>query len=885
MIFRAPVGRKHVGGMSALVLLLSSLLGAASAASSGVSFTLSRWQGPDRYGTAAALAEAAYPGGAGNIVVASGESFPDALSASYLAGYLHAPILLTRAAELPAETSAAVRRLSGHNVYVVGGAAAVGNSPIAQLREVPGVVKVMRVSGLTRFDTSLAVATIPPISAVGRINGAPAALIASGTSFPDALAGSAVAAGAGLPILLTSPNTLAPQALTALRKLGISHVFILGGPAAVTPSVEATLNHDGIATSRLAGADRGSTAAAIATFAESSAGFAPTGVAIARGDNGGAGADALALSALAGVRHEPLLLTSSPTLAGTATLAYLTRSGSLLSGGDVAGGTSAISNALLAQLTATIRNTQPAALQIEVTDLPQAVAGDVSVTGPNGFAKHLTATTTLNNLTPGVYQIMANPVHDQAATTYVATQSSQTATVTAHSTASGVVDYFTQIPATTKAVESSTITAATTGSLTVSGGPELHPGDIVAAGIGPNTPNGLLVKVDTVTSGGAGVQNLNVSQATLTDAIPQGDFSATTTLPTQSIGGSDQAPGLESAHGASLRGGRLQASESNGFSDVFQCGTSGSIQLSGDFHAGITPAIHAQWSLRSGVSVTATATVAGEANFSVGSAEFDPGATPAVHCNFDDPIGRPIFFGPIEFEIGFIPIVIEPSVLFRVEGGISAAASFGTALCADFSATDGLRVDRSGASPISSFNVTQRCGGGTFLNGSASAKVALGPQLTVLVDGFDVLDANIDAGLDLEADTTKTPWWTLDATLQAGATLNSPIFNAKATDDHILDWRHRIESTSDILAVTPEMMPRAKANSPYSVQLTASGGTPPYTFMQSSDPYDPPPSTISLSRNGLLSGTTAGAGGFTVVFTVIDARGVQVNESRLVAVD
>src|SRR5947208_1169665 len=104
--------RRCLAVLACLALAATSMgVHGTIAAASTPSLTLTRWQGPDRSGTAVALAEGAYPSGAVNAVVASGESYPDALSASYLAGYLHAPILLTPARSLSGETAAALRAL------------------------------------------------------------------------------------------------------------------------------------------------------------------------------------------------------------------------------------------------------------------------------------------------------------------------------------------------------------------------------------------------------------------------------------------------------------------------------------------------------------------------------------------------------------------------------------------------------------------------------------------------------------------------------------------------------------------------------------------------------------------------------------------------------
>ncbi|MGN6524547.1 MAG: cell wall-binding repeat-containing protein, partial [Actinomycetes bacterium] len=75
----------------------SSRASAQAATDSDVAVPLTRVAGDDRWETAAQIAAATYPNGAETVLLANGDrgSFADALSASYLAGALHAPILLT----------------------------------------------------------------------------------------------------------------------------------------------------------------------------------------------------------------------------------------------------------------------------------------------------------------------------------------------------------------------------------------------------------------------------------------------------------------------------------------------------------------------------------------------------------------------------------------------------------------------------------------------------------------------------------------------------------------------------------------------------------------------------------------------------------------------
>ncbi|HET7719232.1 MAG TPA: cell wall-binding repeat-containing protein, partial [Acidimicrobiales bacterium] len=111
-----------------------------------------------------------------------------------------------------------------------------------------------RLAGQDRFATAaeIADAAFP--------DGSDTVLVASGRSFPDALAGAAL----GLPILLTEPDSLPAATATALDDLGADEAIILGGSAAVSDAVaDEVAEHATV--SRLAGDDRYETAAEIAT--------------------------------------------------------------------------------------------------------------------------------------------------------------------------------------------------------------------------------------------------------------------------------------------------------------------------------------------------------------------------------------------------------------------------------------------------------------------------------------------------------------------------------------------------------------------------------------------------------------------------------------------
>jgi len=287
-------------------------------------------QGANRYATAAAIAAAKFPNGVGAVVLTSGVSFADALAGAYLAGQGPAGMLLTDPGSVPPELAAGLSILHVRNVAIVGGEAAVGAPVENQLRAMTstasggGNLKVARTSGASRYDTMQAVDTVLGASVVGKVGGKPTAIVASGANFPDALAAAPVSYKAHLPIVLTDPAQLVPQAAQTLSSLGIQQVLVMGGSGAISDAVVSAITGRGITVlQRFAGADRADTAAQLAAYEVANLGFSNTEIALARGDTF---ADALAGAQYAG-DPKPVLLSQSAKLLGDPTTAYLVAHG------------------------------------------------------------------------------------------------------------------------------------------------------------------------------------------------------------------------------------------------------------------------------------------------------------------------------------------------------------------------------------------------------------------------------------------------------------------------------------------------------------------------------------------------------------------------------
>lgn len=321
-----------------------------------------RIAGVDRYATAADVARATFGAPVNTIIIASGEAFPDGLAASGLAGAYRSPVLLTRPGALPTPTAEAITQLMAGSgaptVFVIGGAAAISSGVDDQLRALG--VAVVRIAGDNRYATAALIArqqaSVAPLGQT-TIDGAAyrTAIIATGTSFPDALSAGAGAYNANLPLLLTEPTTLTEATRAALIELQITRVILMGGPAAIAQTTADQITALGIRVDRVAGANRGETAAAFANLlinpvASGGLGFfaSPAAAGCLAGTagpnlvtivNGAAFADALAAGPNAGTCRAPILISGSP-----ATIAFAQNNRAALGLIRAIGGVNAVSD-------------------------------------------------------------------------------------------------------------------------------------------------------------------------------------------------------------------------------------------------------------------------------------------------------------------------------------------------------------------------------------------------------------------------------------------------------------------------------------------------------------------------------------------------------------
>ena len=294
-----------------------------------------RRAGADRYGTAAAISADGFAAGVPVAYVATGAAFPDALAAAAAAGATTSPVLLVTATAVPAATAAELKRLHPGRIVVVGGSAAVSNAVLTQLAAV-SAGGATRLAGADRYGTAAAIskATFP--------SGAPIAYVAAGTSFADAVSAAPAAARDGGPVLLTRSDALPAATRAELVRLAPTSVVVVGGTGVVSAKVAAAIAAalPGATLSRLAGADRYATSAAIAaTFAAD--------VPVVYAASGLSFADALAAAAAAGAHRSPVVLTF-PTALPAGIRAQIVRLDPTRA--VVAGGASVVNDAVMAAI-------------------------------------------------------------------------------------------------------------------------------------------------------------------------------------------------------------------------------------------------------------------------------------------------------------------------------------------------------------------------------------------------------------------------------------------------------------------------------------------------------------------------------------------------------
>ena len=242
------------------------------------------------------IVQTAFPDPVDKVVLATSESYWDALSANSLAGSLNAPVLLTHHNQLPAQTIAELKRLKTSKVVLCGGENAISNDVVSQLKALN--IEVERIAGTWASDTANDIAK--------KLDKSDTAIVATSWGYEDALSAASYAYANKAPIFLANYNsaTLDASSIQTMKDKGVKKVYIVGGTSVVSPEVEAQLSAAGITVERIAGETAYDTSAKLATRLIS-LGMSANNMAIA---TGWGYTDALAGAALCGKQNSVMVL-------------------------------------------------------------------------------------------------------------------------------------------------------------------------------------------------------------------------------------------------------------------------------------------------------------------------------------------------------------------------------------------------------------------------------------------------------------------------------------------------------------------------------------------------------------------------------------------------
>jgi putative cell wall-binding protein len=193
-----------------------------------VEVEVARYGGNDRYETSALTALANFES-ADTVIIARGDDegdFADGLAASYLAGVLNAPILLTKPDKLPASVGDAIGKLGASKAVILGGPAVVSDQVEKGLKDLD--LKVERIFGNDRF------ATAAKIAAEGE--NADTAFVVSGFAPADSLVAGPLAFSNNFPVLLVD-GVVPDVTSNAIAALGIKNIYVIGGTGVVSEGV------------------------------------------------------------------------------------------------------------------------------------------------------------------------------------------------------------------------------------------------------------------------------------------------------------------------------------------------------------------------------------------------------------------------------------------------------------------------------------------------------------------------------------------------------------------------------------------------------------------------------------------------------------------------
>ena len=192
-------------------------------------YNTKRLSGKDRFETCNAIVSEFTVKENTPVVIVNGLNFADALSVSAPASIKGYPILLSGKDALPGYAKDIVKNSKPSEVYIIGGEGALSKNIENEIKKIQSSAKITRLSGKDRYETSLKVNE--------HFANRETVIMASGTNYPDALSGSALAGKLNASLLLINDGSLNKQ-IKFIDKEKTDGVTLLGGEGVLSKKVQ-----------------------------------------------------------------------------------------------------------------------------------------------------------------------------------------------------------------------------------------------------------------------------------------------------------------------------------------------------------------------------------------------------------------------------------------------------------------------------------------------------------------------------------------------------------------------------------------------------------------------------------------------------------------------
>jgi hypothetical protein len=307
------------------------------------------------------------------------------------------------------------------------------------------------------------------------------------------------------------------------------------------------------------------------------------------------------------------------------------------------------------------------------------------------------------------------------------------------------------------------------GQMRLSGSPDLHPGDIIAVGVGPVTPYGFLGRAVSVSQdvGGTVVQT---TPATLQEALPEGSFSGEMDPPPIDLESFSTATGAAAGMQDAPRaqpGVRIRK--------AFKCGGGGELTVSGTIDLDSRIEASGSWGLLSGLKARFVGHMSA-------TGELELTASAGVSCE----IGMRTLFivplGTVTFFAGPVPVVLVPAVSATLGGGGSISGSVSASAGGVVAAQAGVDYHDGQAHPVGGVQPVFTGGNPPTPAGSGHLEATLSPAISVLVYGVAGPKATLHAGISLDAMFGEDPSWRMTAPVSATAALSITALNLNSPE-------------------------------------------------------------------------------------------------------